>query len=394
VAFRRALRLDRGNAKYVRVLAATLSTDGRYRESIALRHSFGIDSAEDAAALADDYLSTGNPAKALLILDEARAIHRQSAKTEVIRAFSLLSQEKYLEGFESFEARFDAGWVTSPRTQLPTWDGRLKDGLRLLIYFDQGMGDGLMKARFLSWLPVDKIQLTVVTPPPLTRLFRETLQGATIIDQIADERMFDAIISIGSLPYVLGFREKPPKPIKLEVPLAARERATTKLEPFAGSFHVGVCWTGNLNYPKNHRRSLRPAELLPLAEVPGTRLFSLYKGADQAALQADGMAGHILDSSSTDADLADTAALIDALDLVISTDTAIAHLAGCLGRPVWNLLPAESFWQYGVSGVRTPWYPSMRLFRQTEPGNWSSTVSEARTALTDLVKDQSNASLT
>lgn len=134
---------------------------------------------------------------------------------------------------------------------------------------------------------------------------------------------------------------------------------------------------------------MSPLGFEALAGLPGVRLFSLCKGAAVDALEATGMGDLIVDACSDEADFADTAGLISGLDLVISTDTAVVHLAASLGKPVWNLLPRESFWQYGVSGETTPWYPSMRLFRQPQRGDWDSVLRQVRAALSKELQARS-----
>jgi len=205
--------------------------------------------------------------------------------------------------------------------------------------------------------------------------------GAEIVTSVGDAARFDAWCPVGSLPHLLRVSAPPPSPVHLAVPPEAAARGRRIAAPFLRAFRVGLCWTGNPDYPRNEMRSLSPAAFAPLAAMPDLRLFSLCKGAAVSALGATGMAEAILDASSDDADLADTAGLIAELDLVISSDTAVVHLAASLGKPVWTLLPHESFWQYGPSGRETAWYPTMRLFRQPRPGDWQSVIADVAEAL-------------
>jgi len=134
-------------------------------------------------------------------------------------------------------------------------------------------------------------------------------------------------------------------------------------------FRRAVVWTGSITCSSNNRRSTTPESFLGLAGVPGVQLFSLYKGHYHDDFLKSGMAGLIVDACATDRDFADTAALIERMDLMITTDTAVVHLAASLGKPVWNLLSREGYWLYG-HGETTPWYPSMRLFRKKPDGDW------------------------
>jgi hypothetical protein len=141
-----------------------------------------------------------------------------------------------------------------------------------------------------------------------------------------------------------------------------------------------VVWTGSSTYRANNRRSATPESFLGLATVPGVQLFSLYKGDMHKDFLKSGMAGLILDACGNDRDFADTAAIIEKMDLLIATDTAAVHIAATLGRPVWNLLSREGFWLYG-RGDTTPWYPSIRLFRQRTQGDWPELFARVEAAL-------------
>jgi hypothetical protein len=146
------------------------------------------------------------------------------------------------------------------------------------------------------------------------------------------------------------------------------------------TFKIGVVWTGSTTYRSNNRRSTGPESFLGLATVPGVQLFSLYKGVAHDAFLKSAMAGLIVDACGTDQDFADTAAIINTMDLMITTDTAVVHIAASLGKPVWNLLSHEGYWLYG-QGDTTPWYSSMQLFRQSWDGGWSELFDRVETAL-------------
>jgi hypothetical protein len=147
---------------------------------------------------------------------------------------------------------------------------------------------------------------------------------------------------------------------------------------------VGLAWAGNPRYKADRNRSIKLATLLPLLRIPGINWISLQKGP--ATEQLSGLAGNVFvwDGASRDADLADTAALLATLDLVITSDTCIAHLAGAMARPVWILLPHLSDWRWMQQIETTPWYPTARLLRQPHPGDWPAVVQRAIDDLTEL----------
>ena len=139
---------------------------------------------------------------------------------------------------------------------------------------------------------------------------------------------------------------------------------------------IGIVWAGNPNHKNDRRRSIDPLLLAPLAQIPGARWFSLQK--DSSPAKDAGFASHL---GAELADFADTAAAIENLDLVISVDTAVAHLAGALGKPTWTLLPFAPDWRWLLDRDDSPWYPTMRLFRQPEPGDWTAVISAVAAAL-------------
>jgi hypothetical protein len=154
------------------------------------------------------------------------------------------------------------------------------------------------------------------------------------------------------------------------------------------AFKVGIVWAGAAGNRNDRRRSVRAAEFMPLAQVPGVCLYSLQKGPPLAQLgeSAPGLPAHDLDDRL--GDFADTAAAIMNLDLVVTVDTSVAHLAGALGRPVWTLLPFSPDFRWMLGRSDSPWYRTIRLFRQPTPGNWAAVFAEATAALKALVSSR------
>ena len=195
-----------------------------------------------------------------------------------------------------------------------------------------------------------------------------------------------------SLPMLFGTTlASVPPPVPLTIPTEAQEKAARLLgEREPGTLRVGIVWAGRSTFADNAWRATTLAPFLRLAEVPGVRLYSLQKGPQEAELDALGPAGRLVVPLGPHVeDFADTAALIERLDLVIMTDTAVAHLAGSLGALVWNLVQHVPYWVYGFTGERTPWYPSMRLFRQGPELDWAPVFASVRTALHDEVRQRS-----
>ncbi len=178
-----------------------------------------------------------------------------------------------------------------------------------------------------------------------------------------------------------------PKPVKLFIPDDATNRARKITAPFKDRFKLGVMWSGSVTYRANQKRSFSHQRFLELCDIPDLQMFSLYKGPLLDAFNTDGTSSIIIDAAGDDRDFADSAALMQELDLVVSMDSAIVHIAGSLGINVWNLLHSEPYWLYVPYPTHTPWYPSMRLISQDEPGGWDGVFKRLKTEITTQIND-------
>jgi hypothetical protein len=259
----------------------------------------------------------------------------------------LLSQGRYREGFALYEARHATEAGRKPPLPYPEWRGGPVAGRRILIWPEQGLGDQIQFARFAPILRTQGADVTVICWPPLARLFADSL-GVRVIAARGDVDFPDpdAWVMACSLAGRMGVT---PETIPASPYLRAARPWPKALPP---GLKVGVMTSGNPANANDRHRSL-PAE----AAEALRRLPAQVVDLDPAATGAT--------------DFADTAALVAQLDLVISVDTAVAHLAGALGKPCWLLLPARGLdWRWMRERRDSPWYPTMRLYRQTTPGDW------------------------
>ncbi len=384
-AMRMAVQLAPGNTRFCCGLATALSWNRRYEEAIDLRRSLQQLNGRELAALADDLKYTHDFDGAIEAVDAAEREGRAIPAAKVVRGIARLFLGRYRDGFADMEYRFDGGLAKLPgNIPLRRWNGEQRYGLRLLVCPDQGLGDDIMMTRFLPALTAAGVRVTFLARAPLEALMKDSPIGATVQSVVRDFSQFDAWCPVGSLPHFLGCATVPP-PTVLSPTAAALRYGRSVTAGHAGTFKIGVCWTGNPNYPRNAMRSASPRLFETLARRDGVTLFSLCHGADVDALAGAGMRSAVVDACS-DADFADTAGVIAQLDLVVSTDTAVVHLAASLGKPVWNLLPEEGFWQYGAAGDTTPWYPSMRLFRQAGRGDWDGVITRVQGALAEQIQ--------
>jgi hypothetical protein len=254
------------------------------------------------------------------------------------------------------------------------WRGEPAAGRTLLIHAEQGFGDTLQFLRYVPMAAARGLRVVLEVPAPLARL-AATLPGVTKL-VVQGEKLPDFDLHVPMLSLPLAFDT-----VLETIPAATPYISVTPAEAarwrhkIAGSgLKVGLVWAGNARRENpslaavDRRRSLHPVALLPLFEVPGAKFVSLQK---------DGPAGlPLLDYMSEIQDFSDTAALIAGLDLVIAADTAVAHLAGALGKEVWLLNRYDACWRWLRGRADSPWYPSMRLYTQPEAGDWDTVITQ------------------
>jgi tetratricopeptide (TPR) repeat protein len=310
-------------------------------------------------------------------------------------AFLHLTLGKFNLGWPLYEARFDVPAFGNPKRHfnVPRWNGTEPlAGKRLLVYAEQGLGDVIHFCRYLPLLAAQQVTVVFEVMPSLQALLR-TLPGAIqIIGRGEPLPAVDYYCPLLSLP--LAFKtqlDTIPAQTSYLAPEPDRvARWASRLQAVPG-LRVGIAWQGNLAVEKlvwARGRSIPLAALEPLAHLSGVSLVSLQKGPGLEQLRNAPFADRIVDLSADldpgpDAFL-DTAAVMASLDLVISSDTSIAHVAGALGRPVWTALPLSPEWRWLLDRSDSPWYPSMRLFRQTTDGDWGTVVTEIVAALRPL----------
>lgn len=259
---------------------------------------------------------------------------------------------------------------------LTEWDGEPLEGRRLLVVHGQGLGDLLQMIRYLPHLRARCERLVLECPLQSIELVR----GLPGIDEVyatgtAPRERFDAFARLMTLGRLCGEDGTPGHsgvPYLRAGPLRG-ERWAQRLPARDGGRRVGLAWAGNPAHPNDRRRSLPLAAFAPLGAVPGVRWFSLQVGPRSADPAPPGLS--LARFGEELGDLADTAALIGELDLVVCADTAVAHLAGALGRPVWLLLPWRPDWRWSRASRATPWYPSMRLFHANGP-EWTEVIAD------------------
>lgn len=323
-----------------------------------------------------------------------QAIRHQAENAEAHwnLAATLLLLGRLPEAWPEFEWRIHTRALAPRHFTQPRWSGS-HTADTVLVYAEQGFGDTIQFVRYLSLVKERVGRVIFECQPELATL----LQGCDGIDAFVIQSRdglppavsFQHQISLMSLPGVFGTAPDtiPHEVPYIHVPPAVRARWRERLAGVNG-FKVGIVWSGNPLNANNHNRSCRLTELASLADVEGLALFSLQKGEAAEEITSTPHGLRLTPLGDELADFADTAAVILELDLVISVDTAVAHLAGALGQPVWTLLSFIPDWRWMMDRSDSPWYPTMRLFRQPAPGDWGAVFKKVAQELKQHISSQ------
>jgi len=390
---RRAVELAPTSAVAHDFLGASLMEADRLEEAaVCFRRALELD-----PALADALLNLGLVCQSTRRPSEAAAFYSQAlvhdpamARTHTNLAHALLLTGKFEEGWREYEWRWrDPRFPSQPRNfAAPPWDGSPMPGGTLLLHTEQGYGDAM---QFLRYLPLVRersaaSRVIVECSAPLVRMFAESVGGeAEVVERVDWEGRtlppFDCHLPFLSLP--LALRRFEPLPMAAPYLHADSVRRAAWRERLQPGFRVGLVWAGSTLHRRDRRRSIPVERLAPLLRVKEVAFYSLQIGAKE---KASTLPPPILDLTSHITDFADTAALVAELDLIISVDTSVVHLAGALARPVWTLLPFVPDWRWGLEREDTPWYPTMRLFRQREMDDWDEAITRVADELSTMLR--------
>ena len=395
---RRATSLAPTNAIAAQALGTVLRDTGRLDEAVGwLRKAAEIDpnTAETQNNLGTVLQALTDFAGAQACYERALALNPKLPDAHFSHATLRLRQGHLVEGFAEYEWRWKcSGWADRGFRQ-PRWDGSPLDGATILLYGEQGLGDTLQFVRYAQVAKTLGAGRTIVEcQAPLVKV----LAGCSFVDQVLSFNSplppFDVHAPLMSCPAILGesletletkARQWSPY-LKADSKLIDKWRE--KLSAYAG-LRVGICWQGNRENLFDAQRSFPLTSFEPIARVPGVKLFNLQKG--EGAQQLAGADFEVIDLGPIDEEsgpFMDTAAIMMTLDLLITSDTSIAHLAGALGVPTWIALAAHADWRWMFEREDTPWYPTMRLFRQRKLGEWGPVLERMAGEIKSLRNDR------
>lgn len=343
------------------------------------RHALALSPAYADAhnSLGSILTAQGRTAEAETAFIQALHHHPDYADAHANLGMVFLRQGKYAQGWKEYEYRWRANKLPYPRFNLPVWTGEDAPGKILVLYAEQGFGDTLQFIRFAPLIAAKGLTVIAEVPASLVDLVR-SVDGITQVVAIGDP--------LPPAHYQLPLLSAPAA-LKMAEPLGTVPYLKADPTPWIHRLHaytgakVGLVWTGNagLALSKNgsvgKRRSVSPELLAPFLSVPNCTFVSLQLGHSLPGL---------VDWTDHLSDFAQTAGLISALDLVIAVDTSVAHLAGALGKPVWVMSRFDGCWRWLEEIDTSPWYPTLRLYRQSERGNWDKVIAQVRDDLIDF----------
>lgn len=387
----RALALRPGYPDALNNLGNALQAAGRLDDALHAYEALLAARPDHAAAHNNrgQVLETlGRGADALAAYRQATALRPDFAAAHWNEALALLRQGDFAAGWRLYEWR----WQAMGRRRLvrdftePLWLGDSSlSGRTLLLHYEQGLGDTLQMLRYLPVLAAQGARLILEVPPALAAVAATVPGGATVVVEGSPFPPFDLQCPLMSLPLACRttLASIPDEVPYLFATAGAQSAWRERLGPATGR-RVGLAWSGSAGHTSAMRaRSLPLAELLPAlaGELEFHSLQKDYPDGDRERLAAD---GRIRDHAALLRDFAATAGLVSQLDLVITVDTAVAHLAGALGKPVWLLLPFAADYRWLQARDDSPWYPTMRLFRQPSPGDWGAVLERVMATMTTL----------
>jgi hypothetical protein len=383
--YRAALVRNERSPELVHALGAALIENGDFEEAAAvlgraLELAPGLTAARESLSRAlfnARRFADAAEVERGLLRDDPTAI-----RLHLRLAHALLIQGQLDEGWAEYEWRLKQPGFTWGVQGLPRWDGGDPAGRTIRVVSEQGLGDAILFARFVPELVRRGARVRLLCRPQLERLFRSSFEADGVhvtSDAEEDASGVDAFVHLLSLPAALRLGtaavERRARYLRVEPSLGEPWRQRVGEHP---GLKVGLAWAGNAARSGDEARSLAAEVVGPLgAAAHGTRWFCLQAGLDRSAPRPFAMT----DWMEPGTDFADTAALIGALDLVVSVDTSVAHAAAAVGTPLWMLAPHNVCWRWEMGGVESPWYPGVRLFRALRPGAWAPVIDAVGEAL-------------
>ena len=383
--YRRALELRPDYAEAHSSLGGVFRDQGRLDEAIACCHralELKPDYAEAYNNLGSAVYDQGNLDKAVACYRRARELKPDFADAHLNQSLLSLLVGDLERGWVEYEWRWKTTSVQRRDFSQVAWTGQSLEGKTVLVHAEQGLGDTIQFVRYAPLVKQRGGTVIVECPRPLLFLLASCAGIDRLVERGDELPAFDVQASLLSLPGIFRttLEDIPATVPYLFADLGLVERWRKELGGATG-FKIGIAWRGNPTHPNDRARSIPLSCFEPLASLPGVQLFSLQKGVGVEQLQEVAGRFPVAELGSRLNDFVETAAAMMNLQLVITCDTAIAHLAGALGVPVWVAIPFVPDWRWLLNRRDSPWYPTMRLFRQAKRGDWQGVFEEIKAEL-------------
>jgi len=375
---RRAVALDPKDATARVRLGSLMSHQGHLEEAIELfleAQRISPNNPDAHSGYGQVLISQGKLDEAAPSLQRALALDKDQLDAHLGTARMLLLKGDLVNGWREYEWRRKKSEAKIPKLPGTEWDGSPLAGKTLLIYTEQGFGDLLHFIRYVPIIARSGARIILAVPEPLAKLLSQVPGVAQMVTSLRPLPSYDFHVPLLTIPRLIGitldripnqvpYLKAPPGGPVLPAPLGTRVK-------------IGVAWAGSTKHTNDRNRSISVEDFMPLAAVHGVTLYSLQTGPRSGDIGRLAHPALIRDLSHHLKDFTDTAGVISQLDVVITVDTAVAHLAGAMGKAVWVLTPYAPDWRWLLKREDTPWYPTMRLLRQSEPNRWDDVVARA-----------------
>ncbi len=356
-----------------------------YKCAIAINPNY----ADGWANLGTTLHHSGSFEEGISVLRRAIALAPHHANARSGLGILLLMRGDLAEGWDEYEWRLRSTERKGPKFPEIPWQGESLAGGHIYVQAEQGFGDTLQFVRYVSLLAARGAKVTLRVHQQLVTLLRESLPGIVVLGDRGDPATYQCDAVLLSLPRLFKTRLEtiPAEVPYLRPPAEAVQQWNKRLAKMKG-LRIGVVWAGNPDHVNDTRRSIPLSLLAPLFAVRGTSFASLQFGPRAADLKKLKRKTSIEDIAAKFEDFVDTAAAVSALDLVITVDTSVAHVAGALGKPVWVLLPWVTDWRWLLNREDNPWYPTMRLFRQNKGEDWVDVIARVEKEVKAVVRGE------
>jgi FKBP-type peptidyl-prolyl cis-trans isomerase 2/TolA-binding protein len=343
---------------------------------------------------AEAYSNIGNVYHNKLMLDEAINMYKKAIDIDPNYtdahwnlAISYLLKGELEQGWKEYEWRWKTDEFHRPSFPKPIWNGEPIHGKKLLIITEQGLGDALQFLRYIPLIYKKGVKIIFTCSEELIPLIKNHEEISEIIPRNSIVPEFDYYCSLLSLPLIFNttINNIPQNIPYINATKKSIKYWHNKLSNNQNKMKIGIVWAGNPKHKMDKKRSIPLKTYYPLFDLKGVAFYSLQKGKGSEQVDDESKKMGLIDLTNEINDFSDTAGFIMNLDLVITVDTAVAHLAGALGRPVWVLIPYIPDWRWMLNREDSPWYPTMRLFRQSSRGDWETVVIKIRQELERLI---------